>query len=86
MLLWPPQRRAWRQNLCLVGLPLVFCMLLLVIQRIVNSEIGGSSEFRCGCKCLECCDWELPPTGDERAPTRIKDDMRRLGWPGLVTG
>ncbi len=75
----PPQRRAWAQNLCLVGLPLLFCVLLLVrcggrglpymphvvtgrvrpqvLQRLVNTQLGSSDDYRCGCKCLECCDW-----------------------------
>ncbi|KXZ54601.1 hypothetical protein GPECTOR_4g666 [Gonium pectorale] len=51
------QRRAWRQNLCLLGLPLVFCILLLVLQRLVNTQLGASDRYRCGCKCTECCDW-----------------------------
>ncbi|EFJ47435.1 hypothetical protein VOLCADRAFT_92146 [Volvox carteri f. nagariensis] len=51
------QRRAWAQNLCLLGLPLLFCVLLLVLQRLVNSQLGSSDEYRCGCKCLDCCDW-----------------------------
>ncbi|GIL52921.1 hypothetical protein Vafri_8666, partial [Volvox africanus] len=51
------QKRAWGQDLCLLGLPLLFCVLLLVLQRLVNTQLGSSDEYRCGCKCLECCDW-----------------------------
>ncbi|PNH06224.1 ABC transporter A family member 8 [Tetrabaena socialis] len=50
-------RRAWCQNACLLGLPAIFCVLLLVLQRLVNGTLSGSEDFRCGCRCLSCCDW-----------------------------
>lgn len=31
-------------------------MLLWVLQDVINKQLDARS-FRCGCKCLVCCDW-----------------------------
>lgn len=50
------QRRSWLTNVCLVFMPMLFCVLLFVMQQLVNEELD-TRDFRCGCKCLKCCDW-----------------------------
>ncbi|KAG1653332.1 hypothetical protein FOA52_008973 [Chlamydomonas sp. UWO 241] len=55
---WALQRRAWLLNAFLVALPLLFNILLLVLQVLVDVELGGR-DFRCGCACTSCCDWVL---------------------------
>lgn len=77
------QRRAWRHNLCLVGLPIIFCMLLLVLQRLVNSELSSGEEFRCGCKCLACCDWVGPEGG---CGGSVEWGRRKEGAEGVGVG
>jgi hypothetical protein len=38
-------------------------MLLWVLQDVINQQLDARA-FRCGCKCLACCDWVAPPAGD----------------------
>ncbi|KAJ7541144.1 hypothetical protein O6H91_10G048600 [Diphasiastrum complanatum] len=45
------QKRNWRTNACLVVFPLQLCIVLVVIQLLINSLIGGS-KFSCGCACV----------------------------------
>lgn len=35
-------------------------MILWVLQEVINKQLDSRS-FRCGCKCLACCDW-VPAT------------------------
>ena len=49
-LLWW-QKRNSKTNCCLIGFPLVLCVLLVVIQAAINNLLSGS-DFECGCKCV----------------------------------
>lgn len=42
------QKRNWKTNCCLVAFPIVLCVLLVVMQFLINSFIGD--RFKCGCK------------------------------------
>ncbi|UPR04645.1 ABC transporter A [Chloropicon primus] len=42
-------------NACLVVSPLVLCGLLFGLQLAINYLFLDRPEFRCGCKCLDCC-------------------------------
>lgn len=44
------QKRNWKTNSCMVCFPINLCVLLVVIQSVVNHLLG--SEFQCGCKCV----------------------------------
>lgn len=61
------QKDAILQRRRLVGLlllslsPLLVCLSLLFAQDVVSSQIDDQN-FKCGCKCLTCCDWVS--TGD----------------------
>lgn len=50
------QRRKWGANLCLLSAPFLICAMLYALQEIINGQLNTNS-FRCGCKCLSCCDW-----------------------------
>lgn len=45
------QKRNSKTNCCLVGFPLVLCVLLVVIQAGINSLLSGS-DYECGCQCV----------------------------------
>lgn len=47
------QRRAWVQTLVIVALPIVFCILLFILQRLLNKALD-TPENRCGCFCNQC--------------------------------
>ncbi|KAK9104965.1 hypothetical protein Scep_021809 [Stephania cephalantha] len=46
------QKRNIRSNAVLVAFPLFLCLLLVLIQGIVNSELN-KPENRCGCACVD---------------------------------
>ncbi|EFN55401.1 hypothetical protein CHLNCDRAFT_23609, partial [Chlorella variabilis] len=50
------QKRKWLSNAVLLAAPFLICMLLWVLQDVINQQLDARS-FRCGCKCLSCCDW-----------------------------
>lgn len=50
------QKRRWLSNGVLLAAPFLICMLLWVLQNVINQQLN-SRAFRCGCKCLSCCDW-----------------------------
>eukprot|EP00887_Chlorella_sp_A99_P001140 scaffold14.g1140.t1 len=54
------RRRRWVSNLLLVGVGALICALLFVLQEVVNRQLD-SPNFRCGARCLSCCDW-VPTT------------------------
>lgn len=54
------QKRRWLGNLGLLAAPFLICMILWVLQEVINKQLDSRS-FRCGCKCLACCDW-VPAT------------------------
>ncbi|KAH9330894.1 hypothetical protein KI387_003002 [Taxus chinensis] len=46
------QKRNLKTNVALVIFPLILCVLLLVLQEVVNHQLN-SSKYRCGCKCVQ---------------------------------
>eukprot|EP01018_Ginkgo_biloba_P024057 Gb_37630 [translate_table: standard] len=46
------QKRNLRTNVGLVIFPILLCLLLLIIQGVVNNQLNASKN-RCGCKCVE---------------------------------
>lgn len=51
-------------QICLLSTPIFFCILLLVIQQIVNILLLSSDDFKCGCKCTKCV-YKNVTTGEE---------------------
>ena len=49
------QRTKKGTNLCLVLSPLILCGLLFGLQLAINFLFLDRPEFRCGCKCVDCC-------------------------------
>lgn len=46
------QKRNLRTNIVLVAFPLFLCLLLVLIQTIVNSELNKAKN-KCGCTCID---------------------------------
>ncbi|PHT47857.1 ABC transporter A family member 7 [Capsicum baccatum] len=46
------QKRDVRSNIRLILVPVILCVLLVLIQSLVNKELDKSSN-RCGCKCVD---------------------------------
>lgn len=57
------QLRNRRSNCCLTVTPVLFIMLLFIIQKIVNSAFNTVGT-RCGCECLRCCDNIIGGSGE----------------------
>lgn len=45
--------------------------MLYILQEIINKQLDAPS-FRCGCKCLSCCDW-VPIRSPNGTTTYIRD-------------
>jgi ABC-type multidrug transport system ATPase subunit len=48
------QRRAVCTNVFIVVTPIFFCILLFVLQKVINNALD-KPDNRCGCLCLSCC-------------------------------
>ncbi|XP_024973039.1 ABC transporter A family member 7-like isoform X1 [Cynara cardunculus var. scolymus] len=46
------QRRNFKTNLRLIAFPIVLCLLLVLLQAIVNNELDKPSN-KCGCTCID---------------------------------
>ncbi|XP_068308111.1 ABC transporter A family member 7-like isoform X2 [Pyrus communis] len=46
------QKRNIKQNIRLVSFPILLCLLLVLIQHLVNNELD-KPENRCGCSCVD---------------------------------
>ncbi|XXG81173.1 hypothetical protein AAC387_Pa09g1870 [Persea americana] len=46
------QKRNWKMNVGLVMFPFLLCLLMLMIQLVVNSQLD-KPKYRCGCKCVQ---------------------------------
>ncbi|KAL4523256.1 hypothetical protein Ndes2437B_g00384 [Nannochloris sp. 'desiccata'] len=69
------QRRAVCTNVFIVITPVFFCILLFVLQKVINNALD-TPDNRCGCLCLTCC--STPSDGGAttcRVPT-IDDPCR----------
>ncbi|XP_020244147.1 ABC transporter A family member 7-like isoform X2 [Asparagus officinalis] len=45
------QKRNTKTNACIISYPLVLCIIIVIIQVIVNKELDKPKN-RCGCKCI----------------------------------
>lgn len=62
------QRRAVCTNIFIVLTPIFFCILLFVLQRVINNAID-KPENKCGCLCLNCCETDSAGVKTCRVPT-----------------
>jgi hypothetical protein len=69
------QKRRWLANVLLLFAPFFICVLLWVLQEVINKQLD-TRDFRCGCKCLSCCAW-VPTEGDPGAAPRLGRTLRR---------
>ncbi|XP_047049444.1 ABC transporter A family member 7-like isoform X3 [Lolium rigidum] len=46
------QKRNWKTNIGITFFPVIICVLLIVLQNIINSELD-KPKYRCGCACVE---------------------------------
>ncbi|KAG9459218.1 hypothetical protein H6P81_003726 [Aristolochia fimbriata] len=46
------QKRNYKTNASLVMFPALLCLVIVLIQAAINSELD-SPQFRCGCKCMD---------------------------------
>ncbi|KAM3262597.1 hypothetical protein ACQJBY_052994 [Aegilops geniculata] len=46
------QKRNVKTNVCITVFPILLCVLLVVMQGVINREIG-KPEYRCGCACVD---------------------------------
>jgi hypothetical protein len=51
--LWCSQRRNARTNAAIAAFPVLLCVLLVAIQRVVDSELARPP-FQCGCQGTRC--------------------------------
>ena len=65
----------------LLAAPFLICMLLWVLQDVINQQLDARS-FRCGCKCLSCCDWVAAPGGAPGNTTSGGAGAGASGGPG----
>ena len=42
-------------NICLLTAPIIFSVLLLIIQTLINNLFLTGPKFECGCQCSQCC-------------------------------
>ncbi len=69
------QRRAVCTNVFIVVTPIFFCILLFILQKVINNALD-KPDNRCGCLCLSCC--STPADGGDaicRVPT-VEDPCR----------
>lgn len=45
------QKRNMKTNACLIIFPFLLCLMLIILQVVVNNLLN-SSKYRCGCKCV----------------------------------
>jgi len=48
------QRRALWTNICIISTPVFFCILLFILQLLINNATD-TPDNQCGCLCLRCC-------------------------------
>ncbi|KAM0864977.1 hypothetical protein ACQ4PT_043551 [Festuca glaucescens] len=46
------QKRNWKTNIGITFFPVIICVLLIVLQNVINSELD-KPKYRCGCACVE---------------------------------
>lgn len=49
------QKRNICTNICLLTAPIIFSVLLLIIQALINNVFLSGSDYECGCQCTQCC-------------------------------
>ncbi|CAK9255712.1 unnamed protein product [Sphagnum jensenii] len=45
------QKRNCRTNTCLISFPIIICLLLFILQLVINKVFNGP-DFQCGCQCV----------------------------------
>lgn len=79
-----------RANATMAAFPVLVCVLLFVMQTVVDSELGRAP-FRCGCVCARrddgtaaCARWEcgVQHSTLQQAPSCALRAPQR--WPALV--
>ncbi|XP_078149465.1 ABC transporter A family member 7-like [Carex rostrata] len=45
------QKRNVKSNMCIVAYPVLICVLLIILQTLINNEID-KPKYKCGCKCI----------------------------------
>ncbi|KAF3320383.1 ABC transporter A family member 7-like protein [Carex littledalei] len=45
------QKRNVKSNACIVAYPVLICVLLIIMQSLINKEIN-KPKYQCGCKCI----------------------------------
>eukprot|EP00197_Chlamydomonas_leiostraca_P015638 CAMPEP_0202869032 /NCGR_PEP_ID=MMETSP1391-20130828/11649_1 /ASSEMBLY_ACC=CAM_ASM_000867 /TAXON_ID=1034604 /ORGANISM="Chlamydomonas leiostraca, Strain SAG 11-49" /LENGTH=840 /DNA_ID=CAMNT_0049549279 /DNA_START=91 /DNA_END=2610 /DNA_ORIENTATION=+ len=57
---WNYQKRNVGGNICLCSAPIFFCVILAIMQALINRVFLSNDDFKCGCKCTTCCpEWAL---------------------------
>lgn len=75
------QKRNKRSNMCLVAFPVLLCVLLAVLQKVVDNQLN-KSEFRCGCNPTNNTDCGLQYSDSDQAA--FCEILHPPKWPGLV--
>lgn len=53
------QKKAWGRNLCLLSAPVVICVFLLAIQRLIDNAINDSPEAKVGWGLRPGCNYSV---------------------------
>ncbi|CAN6456039.1 unnamed protein product [Victoria cruziana] len=46
------QKRNYKTNVGLIAFPVLLCLLLLILQKVINSQLD-KPKYKCGCKCVD---------------------------------
>ncbi|KAG1346321.1 putative ABC transporter A family member 3 [Cocos nucifera] len=46
------QKRNLKTNIGIIGFPVVICVLLVILQNVVNHQLH-KAKYRCGCVCID---------------------------------
>eukprot|EP00898_Chlorokybus_atmophyticus_P003419 jgi/Chlat1/4078/Chrsp26S04118 len=44
------QKRSWRTNCCIILVPVLLCILLALLQLLIDHTVNNSSDNKCGCR------------------------------------
>ncbi|CAG9466290.1 unnamed protein product [Pedinophyceae sp. YPF-701] len=58
------ERRRWPVSVVILLIPVIVCVVLWGLQLAIDTMITSNPNTKCGCRCLECCQFvENPDTG-----------------------
>lgn len=49
----------------LILVPLLVCIVLYLLQQVIDSQITDDPANQCGCRCTRCCDWVAGSDGEQ---------------------